>query len=204
MAERTDKSASNSVLERLSAVEATLERLVSILEGRGGGGIGGQAPVQVADITQADWTALGEKLDKFEQTLGEKEKALLLMVLGAAASTYEKAGLQESPAVAGAGSSLKIAGALSRVRLSDGLKSIGSFTDKAVGGFTSPGGEVQDSIGVGGDFTCVHGDWSKDLGKLGMDDAMIRGRWNAISKVGGVGLPAAGGFGRSIGGGGFG
>ncbi|WP_327753985.1 hypothetical protein VVT58_19950 (plasmid) [Sphingobium sp. SJ10-10] len=207
MAEKTDKSSSGSnasVLERLSAVETSLARIVSILEGRGGIS-SSTVPEQSANISQADWDSLGTKLDEFEKTLGEKEKAVLLMVLGAAAATYDRAGLRESPALGGVNSTIKISGSLSQVRLSDGLKSIGSFTNTQVGSFGGGAGPVSDSIGVGGDFTCVHGDWSKDLGKgAAFDDAMIRGRWNALGSVADLGATAKGGFGVSTGAGGFG
>ncbi|TKA94455.1 hypothetical protein FAZ78_22235 [Cereibacter changlensis] len=197
MAENASSSA--SVLERLKAVESDIKQILSILQSKGGGSSGGsgQDREQSTTISQSDWDSLGRKLDQFERGLGAKEKAVLLMVMGAAAATYDRAGLQESPAAGNLASTIKIAGSLDRVSLSDGLKSIGSFTSTQVGGFGSPGGEVQDSVGVGGDFTCVHGDWSKDLGKgAAFEDAMIRGRWNALGNS--LGDVAGGGaFGRS-------
>jgi hypothetical protein len=124
-----------------------------------------------------------------------------MTVLGAAAATYARAGLQESPA--GKASLIKVSGNLSQARLSDGLRSIGSF-GSGVSGF---GGEVEDSVGVGGDFTSVHADWSKDLKSMGLDDSMVRGQWNALAAASGVATNpavAAGGFGVSGLGGGFG
>lgn len=208
MAEKSDKSPSSvskSVLERLSAVEATLERIVSILEGRASGVTSTGTSEQTSNVTQGDWDSLGAKLDQLEQTLSGKEKAVLLLVMGAAAATYERAGLRESPALPGGPSTIKLTGALDKVRLSDGLRSIGSFTDQRVGGFGGGANPLADSVGVGGDFTCVHGDWSKDLAKIGaLDDAMVRGRWAALDSAAVVGGLGTGGFGRSGAGGGFG
>ncbi len=59
--------------------------------------------------------------------------------------------------------------------------SIGTSPGRRRGRLQQPDRPLADSIGVGGDFTCVHGDWSKDLkGMTGIDDAMVRGRWNAL------------------------
>ncbi|MEO8244171.1 MAG: hypothetical protein ABI832_17845 [bacterium] len=193
-------TSNDAVLEQLKQMGSAIQQILALLNS---GGSGGTRPAadQSATLTQADWDSLGKKLDQFETTLGAKEKAVLLMVLGAAAATYDRAGLQESPAAGTAASTIKISGALDRVSLSDGLRSIGAFTSTQVGGFGSPGGAVSDSIGVGGDFTCVHGDWTKDLGKgIALDDAMVRGRWNSLGNLATGGTfgqsgPLGGGFG---------
>ncbi|SDD09573.1 hypothetical protein SAMN05216337_1007175 [Bradyrhizobium brasilense] len=185
----------DQILQRLTELEAAVNRVLALLGSQGPTG-GIQGDTQSANLSDADWQSLGKKLDDFGQILAPKEKAVLLMVFGAAAATYDRAGLKESPAVGGAASTIKISGALNRVKLSDGLKSVGAFTSVPVGGFgDSP---VADSIGVGGDFTCVHGDWTKDL-KAGaaFDDAMIRGRWNVVGGAGTPGAASGGAFGRS-------
>jgi hypothetical protein len=186
MAETND-----NVAARLASLEDAVRKILAIVEqGRQPG------PTAQGAISAADWQSLGTKLDRFEETLEPIEKAVLMTVLGAAAATYERAGLREAPATS-APSTVKINGALDRVKLSDGLRSIGTFQTGGIGGFgdNSP---VADSIGVGGDFTCVHGDWTKDL-KIG--DAMIRGRWNALNpgtmNPGTMNPGTVGGFGRS-------
>ena len=193
-----------SLLQRVTELEGIAKRILSILEQGGGGGGGGGGAVDSATVSSDDWKSLGQKLDKLEDQLNPKEKAVLLTLLGAAAATYARAGVQESP-VSSAPSVVKVSGPLSKVRLSDGLRSIGSF-QTGVGAFGGGGGPAEDSIGVGGDFTCVHGDWSKDLKSQTIGDTVINaGRWNALANVGAVTRPdVAGGFGRSGLGGGFG
>lgn len=186
MAEDLDKLA-----QRIAALEATVRSL-----------LGTQNKVETADVSSEEWQMLGEKLDKLEDSLSVKEKTVLMSILGAAAATYERAGNQESPATA-ARTPISLTGAIDKVRLSDGLKSIGSFQRPGAGSL-SGGSPIADSVNVGGDFTSVHGDWTKDTGKA--SEAMIRGRWNALSQAGGLTTnPIAGGsdFGRSGGGGGF-
>lgn len=161
-----------SIEQRLDAIEAQLARLVS----SGGGGKDG--PVQRESFSAEEWNELGKQLDKFEQQLTPKQKAVLLTVFGAAAATFDRAGATESPASGGA-TPISISGSLAKVRLSDALVSVGRFNAGAAGGFGG-GGEAENSVNVGGDVTSVHGDWTKDTGRL--SDAMIRGRWNSIDK----------------------
>jgi hypothetical protein len=187
--------------QRVAAVEDAIRRIITILE-RGGSSADGER------VTPDDCQSLSTKLDRLENELTPKEKAILLSVLGAAAATYQRAGTRESPAVSGP-VPIAIQGALNRVKLSDGLLSIGTFQKPAVGGFGG-GSPVADSVNVGGDFTSVHGDWTKDTGMTG--DAMVRGRWNAVTagagrpgglgQPGGFGQPAGGSFGGGVGGGG--
>lgn len=158
-------------------------------------------------ISPQEWKTLGNKLDQLEGNLTVKEKAVMMSILGAAAATYERAGNREAPATA-LQTPISVSGQLDKVRLSDGLMSIGSFQAAGVGTIGGGLGPVSDSIGVGGDFTSVHGDWTKEL-KGDIADAQIRGRWNTLQQAGGglgpvVQPVAPGTFGRSPGGGGFG
>ncbi len=187
MAEQTD------ILGRLASLESAVSEILNIL--KRDGSPAGQCGQEAANFSSDDWQGLASKLDRFEDTLSPKEKAVMMTIIGAAAATYERSGLRESPAVEGR-NTVKISGDISRFKLSDGLSSIGTFKPSTVGGFGDPASPVSDSVGVGGDFTSIHGDWTKEL-KLG--DLMVRGRWNALALGGG---PAQGGglsgnFGRS-------
>jgi hypothetical protein len=190
MAESND-----NLISRLTTLENNVEKILRLLQQGGGGGGGSSGGANSVTVTKADWQGLSDKLDRFEETLSPKEKAMMLTILGAAAAAYGQAGIQESVSTQDR-SLLKVSGDLQRVRLSDGLKSIGKFGGATVGGF-GDNNPAADSIGVGGDFTSVHGDWSKDLGKLGPD----AGIWNSINvtQPGSLGgnLAQGGAFGRS-------
>jgi hypothetical protein len=173
------------ITSRVSALENQLRNILEILQARGGNQARGTL---TGEVTPTDWQKLGDKLDQFEGTLSAKEKALLLTVFGAAAATYERAGLRESPAVS-TRAPMSVTGALDRVKLSDGLVSIGSFQKGGAAGLA--GSPVADSVNVGGDLECIHEDWVKDSGG---NDAIVRGRWNALAK--GNSRPG-GEFGRS-------
>lgn len=178
----------NLLVQRISALEDAVRRLTS----------GGSSPApQAASVTPDEWRTLGDKLDRLESNLNDKEKAVLLTILGAAAASMDQGGgSREAPAAAA--SRVNLTGSLDKVRLSDGLMSIGRFDKGRLGGGIGP---VADSVNVGGDFTSVHGDWSKDLKSA---DLANRGRWNAINTLGNQIQPSVdtGRFGFS-GGGGF-
>ncbi|HUD33003.1 MAG TPA: hypothetical protein VMR43_08305 [Variovorax sp.] len=187
----------NALAQRIGALEEAVRRLSD-----GGGSGGGAGAPQSASVTPAEWRNLGDKLDRLESSLNDKEKAVLLTILGAAAASMGQ-GSQEAPALAA--SRVNLTGAIDKVKLSDGLLSIGQFSKGAIG--SGGAGPVSDSVNVGGDFTSVHGDWSKDLkDSLPGTDLATRGRWNAIGAAGGANpVVTPGGFGVSgIGGGGGG
>lgn len=102
--------------------------------------------------------SLGKKLDEFAEVLSPEEHSVLLGLIGMASATMEQAHASvdtEALAVDRHVVSLPTSGKLPSLSL--GVKD--AF--KAMGQATSPGGAVQDSIGVG--VSCVS--WSKDYSK---------------------------------------
>ncbi len=156
---------------RLAAIEELVNRLVRTI-GSVDEPTGRAGAADSAEVLPEEWETLGAKLDRFESELNDKEKAMMLTILGAASASFEQGGLQESPALAR--SRINLRGDLARVRLSDALISIGNFSRPGIGGFGGTG-PIADSVNVGGDLTSIHGDWTKDLDAQA---AITRGRWN--------------------------
>lgn len=165
-----------SLEQRINSIEAQLARLEAAIGGARG------THAERESFSEDEWVQLGKRLDGFEQGLSTKEKAVLLTVLGAAASTFDRAGATESPATGGA-TPISLKGDLGKVRLSDALLSVGRFSAGGATGFGG-GGEAENSVNVGGDVTSVHGDWTKDTSRV--NDAMIRGRWNSLGRQPGI------------------
>lgn len=111
-------------------------------------------------ISQTDIDRLATKLDEFSQVLTNDEQALLLGLLGVAESALSQASSQvEAGSISAEAAATTLVAPAKLPRLSEGLKSaftVGGLV-RGIGGLG--GGEVQDSIGVGG--TCVT--WTKDL-----------------------------------------
>lgn len=181
----------SSIKERLSALEDAVARLTALIgepsEGAPPARGAAAGPPRTFTVDDQAMAALAGKLDGFGNTLSATEKATLFGILAAAAVKIEESHGEEGVAF-DRGIRVLSQGPLDRVNLGDALQSIGRVDDGVAASF---GQEVADSVSVGGDVVCVHGDWSKDLGSMQLGQDVVRGRWSSAalntSQIGRVG-----------------
>lgn len=177
-----------AIEQTMEAIDQTLRRLIEAV----GVGVGdGEDRPTTYELSQENLRTLAEKLDDFGEQLEDNEKATLLSVLGAAAVKLQEVGQEGQENVALIeGIEVVSQGPLDRVSLGDALIGLGNF-DRGPAAVL-PGDAVADSVNVGGDVTCVHGDWTKDLAAVDLAD---RASWTARPELDAGVLGRAGGLG---------
>lgn len=183
-----------SVSARLDAIEARLEQILAAISGSTSAG-----STTTIELTEAEIDGISTALDKMGAGLSDRQQLYLLGIFGAAAHHLEGVASSEG-AVPESLRTIKVANAanIRQIRLGDTLAGLTKIEQGKLGSIGTPGGEVQDSVGVGVGVACVGVDWSKDLA------AVDAGAWrtNPAFDMGGMsrlGNPVAGlpgGFGR--------
>ncbi|MEU7916103.1 hypothetical protein [Microbispora bryophytorum] len=184
----------DSFEERLRRLEQVVQRLVETV-----GGASDDTETVSHRLDQQALEHLASKLDQFSEQLSHAEKATLLSVLGAAAVKFEEAAADGSESIAiPEGIEVFTRGPLDQVSLGDALIGLGNIDRGPAARLPGSGIDpVADAVNVGGDVTCVHGDWTKDLAADALTD---RARWVTGPDLGRLGSPGkivpgqAGGF----------
>ncbi|MGW1993749.1 hypothetical protein [Embleya sp. NPDC001921] len=149
-----------SIDARLTSLERTVGRLIEAIGFDGATGAASGAGRRRYALNDVQLTRLAQKLDAFGARLDDAERATLLSVLGAAAVKFEEAGGSDGSSPFAKGVEIFAQGQLKEVGLGEALAALGKVDHGTQAGME---GELEDSISVGADAICVHGDWSKDL-----------------------------------------